>query len=78
MVFVMKRVQEIVRNCDNHLVVIEQWDFGWRSEWGRSGVRNEKYRKVVMKTTGCSEWKEHDVPEYTEVYSLWRWCEVTC
>jgi hypothetical protein len=23
MVFVMKRVQEIVRNCDNHLLVIE-------------------------------------------------------
>lgn len=47
--FVMKRVQKIVENSGNHSLMIKQCNFDWRLKWGSPGVRNEKYRKFVMK-----------------------------
>jgi hypothetical protein len=48
----MKYVRKVVGNPDNHWLMIKQWNFDWRSEWGSAGVLNDQYRKVVMKLQG--------------------------
>jgi hypothetical protein len=45
----MKLVQEFVTNSDNPLLVVEERNVDWRSEWVSPEVRNDKDRVIGMK-----------------------------
>jgi len=82
MKFVMKKsikYRMFVMTCGQEFVmtffVKKQQNFTERSEWKCAGVRNDKYMKVVIKTTGCSEWKGPDVRKHIEIYF---WENVKC
>ncbi len=45
----MKLVQEFVTNSENRLLVVEQQNFDWRSEWKYPEFRNDEDREVGMK-----------------------------
>jgi hypothetical protein len=44
----MKLVQELVNNSNNPLLIVEQWNVDWRSEWKSPEVRNDNDRMIVI------------------------------